>query len=116
MSRNSKSDQITSLKSDNVVITNPTEILENFNKHFTEIGLKLSSQIQFQTTKSYPDYLNPTTSVFTLNPTTSNVVYKFLTLILEKKATGLDEIPCKLLEHAGPIISESLCDLFNFSI
>ena len=47
MSRNStsKSENITSLKYNDRVISDPAEISESFNKHFSEVGLKLSTSI-----------------------------------------------------------------------
>ena len=49
-------------------------------------------------------------------PTKSpNKVLKILTSLSTKKANGLDNIPCRLIKEAAPIISESLCDMFNKS-
>jgi hypothetical protein len=54
--------------------------------------------------------------MFTLRPTTSDEVIKLISSISDKKATGLDQIPCKLLKLSAPIVSKSLCDIFNLSI
>ena len=43
MFRNSKSGCIPFLKNDNQEISNDVDIAENFNKHFSEIGSKLTS-------------------------------------------------------------------------
>ena len=53
----SKSDNIASLNYNDRQLTDPAEITECFNMHFSEIGLKLASK-QKETTKSYFDYLN----------------------------------------------------------
>ena len=117
MSRNStsKSENVTSLKYSDRVISDPAEISGSFNKHFPEIGLKLSSS-QTESTKSYLDYLNPTDSVFEITTIETNTVFKLLSNMSEKKATGIDQIPCKLLKIAAPVISESLTIVFNKSI
>ena len=116
MSRNStsKSENITSLKYNDRMISDPAEISETFNKHFSEAGLKLSSQIE--STKSYLDYLNPIDCVFEITTIETNTVFKLLSNMSEKKATGIDQIPCKLLKIAAPVISESLTIVFNKSI
>ena len=50
-------------------------------------------------------------------PTKSpNKVLKILTSLSTKKANGLDNIPCRLIKEAAPIIAKSLCDMFNKSI
>jgi retron-type reverse transcriptase len=57
-----------------------------------------------------------TGTMFTLRPTTSDEVIKLISSISDKKATGLDQIPSKLLKLSAPIVSKSLCDIFNLSI
>jgi hypothetical protein len=57
-----------------------------------------------------------TGTMFILRPTTSVEVSKLYSSISDKKATGLDQIPCKLLKLSAPIVSKSLCDIFNLSI
>ena len=79
------------------MISDPGEISETFNKHFSEVGLKLSSS-QIESTKSYLDYLSPIDPVFQITSIETNNVFKFLSNMSEKKATGIDQIPCKLLK------------------
>jgi hypothetical protein len=57
-----------------------------------------------------------TGTMFILRPTTSDEVIKLISSISDKKATGLDQIPCKLLKLSAPIVSKSLCDILNLSI
>lgn len=115
MSRKSKSDTISCLKYETKTISNPAEISEIFNKHFSEIGKKLS-ETQTPAEKSYQDYLQPVSSTFNLSPTTPSTIFKLLTLVPVNKGAGLDKIPGKLLKEAAYIISGSLCNLFNYSI
>ena len=59
-------------------------------------------------------------SPYNLQPTDKapNVitVWKLLSDVNERKATGLDRIPCKLLQLAGDIVGPSLTRIFKGSI
>lgn len=117
-SRNTKSDRnISCLKVGTQVITDPVDICDQLNKHFTEIGPKLASSLPLGR-NSYTDYVKPTTSSFSLKPIEPTTVYKLMSSMSGKKATGLDGIPCKLIKEAASVIpiSISLCDIFNLSI
>ena len=58
--------------------------------------------------------MDPVTCSFQLELVSlSKVLIKNLPM---NKATGLDKIPCRLVNLAGPFIAESLCCIFNTSI
>ncbi len=62
-------------------------------------------------------YLEPTDSSFTLQIPSVNTVFNLLSKIDEKKATGLDRIPSKLLKMAAiSIVAPSLTSIFSKSI
>ncbi len=61
-------------------------------------------------------YLEPTDSSFSLQIPSVNTVFNFLSAIDEKKATGLDRIPSKLLKMAASIVAPSLTSIFSKSI
>ena len=63
-------------------------------------------------------YLQPTDKVFSLKAPNIITVCKLLSDINERKATGLDKIPCKLfkLSRPGDIVGPSLTDMFKSSI
>ena len=85
---------------------------EAFNKHFTDIAHNLAREIP--ATDIEPEYhIKPTDKTFSPGVDT---VYKLLTKMNDKKATGLDRIPCKLLKMAANIVAPSLTGIFEKSI
>ena len=119
MSRSSKSRNISSLLINKKVVTNNNEIAECLNQYFAEIGSKLANNAPQSTNgKAFHQYVQTaaTGTMFILRPTTSDEVIKLISSISDKKATGLDPIPCKLFKLSAPIVSKSLCDIFNLSI
>ena len=116
MLRNTKTDQnIQSIKTEIGNITSPMEISESFNKHFTEIGPKLVSELG-ETPRRFEEYITPSNSNFNLNLVTPLEVRQQLNNLPANKATGLDKIPCRLVKEAAPIIAESICKIFTCSI
>ena len=61
-------------------------------------------------------YLERTDCSFSLQTPSVSIVLSFLKKIDEKKATGLDRIPSKLLKMAASIIAPSLTSIFSKSI
>ena len=88
---------------------------ETFNKYFTEIGTNLADQLP-NPSKSFNTFLDPVTCSFQLEPVSLSKVLKLLKNLPINKATGLDKIPCRLVNLAAPLIAESLCCIFNTSI
>ena len=88
---------------------------EAFNHYFTNIGPNLASEIP--PTNIKPEcYLKPTDKTFTLKAPNVSTVCKLLSQINEKKAAGLDKIPCRLLKLAADIVGPSLTGIFEKSI
>ena len=87
------------------------EISEALNKHFAEIGPNLASKLP-NPTNSFASYIKPAKTSFFFQTVTPNKVLKILTSLSTKKANGLDNIPCRSIKEAAPIIVESLCDMF----
>lgn len=112
---NAKIEHINNLKCNGRLISEPKEIAERFNKHFSEIGLKLSSSIQESRT-SYLDYICETDAAFEIATIEECKVFHLLSKIDTKKATGMDQIPSNLLKIAAPVISKSLTVMFNKSV
>jgi hypothetical protein len=68
------------------------------------VGENLASDIPPSTVE--PDvYVVPTETTFSMK-----------SLIKERKAAGLDKIPCKLLRISAEIVAESLTQIFNKTI
>ena len=81
-------------------IKSTPEMAEAFNKFFTTIGPNLACEIP-PTNVEPETYLQPTDKVFSLKASNVLTVCKLLSDINERKATGLDKIPCKLSVKTG---------------
>ena len=79
----------------NHAVTNPQDIAEMFNKHFSEIGLMLSL-IHPEGTKSFDSYLQLSSSDYEFLKIENNTVYRLLSSVPERKAAGIDGISGKL--------------------
>ena len=114
-SRNtSKSSNILEIQVDNTTISTPGD-MEAFNDHFTNIGQVLAQEVP--AAEVNPEfYLSHTDKAFCLKTPSLDVVINLLRNIDEKKATGLDMIPSKLLKMAASIVAPSLTAIFTKSI
>ena len=75
---------------------------EAFNDHFTNIAQVLAQEVP--AAEVNPEfYLSHTDKVFCLKTPSLDIVFNLLRKIDEKKATGLDMIPSKLLKMAASI-------------
>ena len=69
----SKTGNITGLKSGDCLVTDHAEISEIINKHFSDVGMKLSSSLP-EATKSYLGYFSSTESRFEIAEIDPNTV------------------------------------------
>ena len=92
-----------------------TDISNALNKHFVEIGPRLASKVSI-TTKDFTDYVTPTDALFKFEKISNKTVFDYLSKLSSNKSTGLDNLSCRLLRDAAPVISQSLCNLFNYSL
>ena len=88
------------------------DIAETINKHFSNVAQVLAHDIPLVDINP-ESYLEQTDCSFSLQTLS---VLSFLKKIDEKKATGLDRIPSKLLKMAASIIAPSLTSIFSKSI
>ena len=111
---------INSIKHNNEESTDTQIIAEKFNTHFTEISPTLSATVGKGYLNKFEDYVStsiqPPSQKFTLHQVTPKVISKILMNMSPSKATGLDNIPCKLLKIGVEVISESLTTIFNAAI
>ena len=115
MSRKEKIEHIQSVTTESGIYTDPVDIAELFNDHFTEIGPNLAAELP-TSEKVFEEYITPATSMFSFKEVSTADVEMLLRNIKTNKATGLDKIPCRLVEEAAPVIAASLCYIFNHSI
>ena len=88
---------------------------EAVNVHFTNIAKMLARDIPVGQVDA-ESFLSPSDNSFSLKTPSIVIVLDLLRKIDEKKATGLDKIPSKLLKMAACIIAPSLTDVFTKSI
>ena len=116
--RCSKTTTITTVKNDQGnLIQEKKSIADEFNKYFTEVGPKLSSQIINNTnSSSCLDYLTPVDCEFHFAVINNDTILKKISKIKPNKALGLDKIPGKLLKDTAAVVTPFLNLIFNLSL
>ena len=89
-------------------MTDPASIVNTFVQHFSSVAVPSPSTFKCQIT--------PVSTSFSFKKITEEDVLKKLSGLDERKATGPDMIPAKLLKIVAPAISTSLTKLFNYSL
>ena len=115
MSRKTAEHTINEMKVDNETIANPDLISQAMNMHFSQVGPHLANNIPNAST-SFESYIKPIRSSFQFPLIKFCTVLKLLSSLCTNKATGLDNISCRLAKEAAPVISDSLCLIYNTSI
>ena len=96
-------------------IINSKNIMEHFNKFFTEIGTNIQNKI-LPTKKYYTDYLlNPNKETFFITPTTDEEISDIISDLNIRKSTGPNSIPTKVMKQIKDVISAPLAKLINRS-
>ena len=101
------------------MLTDPIEIAELFNDHFSSIAGKLRAKLN-----SPPNPMNlnsksnssKISSSFFFMPTTAYEVKKMISTIKPKNSCGVDEFPTKLLRYLPSSTLELLTHVFNQSL
>ena len=110
---------IPEIKIDSVEITDPITITNAFNKHFVEMGDRLSTNIPHShvAPESYlNDLQNPVNKLTCFRNITQTEILNLLHGLVASKASGMDGISAKVLKIAAPVIAPSLALIFNQSI
>ena len=98
------------------VIQGDINIAEGFNKFFSEIGSKLSSEIPSHN-GSFHSYLGERIEEnFVFKEITKESLLDIGKTLKPKKSSGIDNLSSKQLKEVLPIVVEPLCHLFNLSI
>ena len=96
----------------NRVITDMTDIANEFNRYFISIGHTLSEQIQ--SVHSCEEYLgHKADSVFKFSEVNEDCIDKIIKNLKSKSSTGYDNISNKLIKHARAILVKPLTLLTN---
>jgi hypothetical protein len=115
-----KSSNITEINIGEAIINTPVNIAEALNNHFSSVGENLASEIPNSAAEP-EEYLEPAEHSFCIRPPTVDMVYMLLSIINERKAPGLDNIPNKLIKIAAERHSILLtmifcCGSFRFTV
>lgn len=113
--RCSKTTSISSIKVDNTTIIKEDEIAETLNVYFSEIGEKLSSNLN-ETDRAFSEYVTPVSNEFKFSTITNLLVAKAINELKPSKASGLDKISARLLKDSSDVIVPFLTELFNLSL
>jgi hypothetical protein len=98
-------------------ISNPSDLSNAFNEHFSTIGPKLASDIPVSSSHtSYTDYLINNDKRFQFKQTNNDQVFSVLSKLCKSKVTGLDQISARLVRECADLISSSITNIFNLSL
>ena len=118
MSRRESIQIVKDVKVNDISICNSNEISNAFNEHFSTIGPRLAPEIPL-TSDEESIYLKNTSKnykKFCFRPTTTSDVFTHQNKLSKTKATGLDNIPARLIRECADIISGPLYDLFAINL
>ena len=118
LGRSQKQDAVNEIKLPEKTVTSTRELVNVFNEYFTYVGPKIAEKIEYENHCSFRDFIPQHELVerLTFQPVNVATVYRFITKLNISKATGIDEIPAKVLKAAAPAIAELLTRIFNMSI
>ena len=89
--KKTKTDFFSEIKSNEIIVDDPTEIANCLNKHFCTIGKKLAQNVQTVDDHNYKTYLNnPVPSSIFLQPTHVSEVYNAIMSLNTYKSSGYD--------------------------
>ena len=118
LNKKSKTTNIASLNVDGILISTNADIAESMNNFFCKIGQTLSDKIvQTRNPLLENDYeVNPQKTKFKFHVIDKIQLGKVFGKLKASKGSGNDGIASCFLRIALPVISESLCDIFNLSM
>ena len=99
------------IKDGNSVINDDKAIANKFNENFCSLAENLNKSIQKSEIRNFRDYLphSQTSSIFLEKTTPAEI----MSIIKEFKNDKSSDIPIVVIKHCSPIISPTLCSLFN---
>lgn len=112
----SKDSKISMIKSDNGPLTKPKDKANELNNFFANIGPQLANNIHSNNFCNYDE--NDTSDSdhqFVFKNVNCDYVHSQFVKLSDDKATGLDNIPAKLLKVAAPIITPVITHIINHS-
>ena len=113
MNREGKSNPINKLNVNGNEINDKMKIAEYCNEYFTDIGKMLASEIP-PSNSNVTEYIKTITHAkFKFKQISPIQVHKIISKLKNGKATGIHQMPNKLLKVSKDLISSSLARIFN---
>ena len=118
VSKKSKTTNISFINMEGKHISTSAGVIESMNDSFCTIGETLSKKIPRANNHLFKnDYeVNPQKSMFSFHVIDTSQLGRVFGKLKTSKGCGNDGIASSFLKIALPVISESLCDIFNLSV
>ena len=113
--QNDKTCSIDKIVVDDTNQTDKAKIADAFNNHFVSIGVKIANSIEGCNESSTANIQRVLTK-FEFQQITTAQITKVVQRLVSGKATGIHNIPNKVLKDSVHLIAPSLMDIFNLSI
>ena len=115
MGQGSKTTNVDKITEKGCQYTDNKEIADICNKHFVSIGERLAEGIP-DTSDSPTAHMKPANCRFVSRKVTTSQVERVIKKLVNAKATGVHNIPNKILKDSCQTIAPFLSDIFNLSI
>ena len=115
MANTKQSNVINCIKYGNDEFVNHKDIANVMNNSFVDVAKKLKLA-NVLTAGDAIQYVDKTTTVFSFLQITERDIMKSFDTIPKHKATGLDELPTRILKDCLPCIVKPLCHIINLSL
>ncbi len=119
MNRNKKSTNVNELHINDSVVLDDKQIANTFNEYFVQTGPKLAAEVGDPTSQPTNGLDNDTSYFgqrFVFAQISQINVATSLRQLEVSKATGMDNMPAKILKMSADIIAPSLTAIFNLSL
>ena len=113
--KDSRSTVPSTIIKDNISLTNPKDIADEFNNYFSNVATGIKSSIIYSRNK-YFDFL-PQINInsFFINPGDKTEIKNIILSLDPLRSIGLNSIPTKILKLLSNDISTQFVELFNLS-
>ena len=99
------------------VLYNSKDVADALNQYFVNVGSSIADKIPaFEGINNYADVNTAKEMLFTFNDVSEEFVFNQLCSFPDKKATGVDEIPSKLVNVSAKEITPIVIFLLNTSL
>ena len=104
------------LRINDIVVNNPVELADCFNRHFSEVGTKLANNLLLSSVCAVNDYLTKrVSSTIFLEPVASDQITNIINDLKTNKAGDYDMISCYFIKLSSSILIPILVSLINAS-